>query len=150
MIEVRLKRNVRLLTDKKRLQRAAELTLNTVKTGAASDLSIIIGNDTFLKELNRKYRQVNAPTDVLSFPVNEKDPDTQSNYLGDIAISLQRASEQASSSGNSIEEELQLLVVHGTLHLLGYDHLEKVDKKKMQTVQDKILKQLGIKPVSLQ
>ncbi len=87
---------------------------------------------------------------MLSFTVNEKDPDTQFIYIGDIAISLERTTEQAASAGNSLANELQLLVVHGTLHLLGYDHIDPVDRAKMQSMQDKILGQLGIKPVTLQ
>ena len=65
-------------------------------------------------------------------------------YLGDVVISLPRAQEQASVEGHPIEDELQLLVVHGILHLLGYDHEESMDKKRMRVKQDRILKQLGL------
>ena len=87
---------------------------------------------------------MDAPTDVLSFPSGEVDPDTSSLYLGDVVISLPRAQEQASAEGHPLADELQLLVVHGILHLLGYDHEESKDKKRMRDMQDKILKQLGL------
>ena len=84
-----------------------------------SDVSIVIGNDDLLHRLNLKYRQMDAPTDVLSFPSGEVDPDTSSLYLGDVVISLPRAQEQASAEGHPLVEELQLLVVHGTLAPVG-------------------------------
>jgi probable rRNA maturation factor len=131
--------------DKSILLQAAQLTLVSTKGTNNSDLSIVIGNDALLNRLNLKYRQVDAPTDVLSFPSGEVDPDTSNLYLGDIVISLPRAQEQASAEGHPLEDELQLLVVHGTLHLLGYDHTEMTDKKSMQAAQDNILNQLGLK-----
>ena len=131
--------------DKSILLQAAQLTLELTNADYGSDVSIVVGNDALLQRLNSKYRNVDSTTDVLSFPSGEVDPDTQAYYLGDIVISLPRAQEQASSVGHPLVDELQLLVVHGTLHLLGYDHLEIVDKVKMQAAQDDILKQLGLK-----
>jgi probable rRNA maturation factor len=81
---------------------------------------------------------------VLSFPSGEIDPDTSAIYLGDIVISLPRAEYQSTKEGHPLVDELQLLVVHGSLHLLGYDHAELADKKMMQVAQDKILVQLGL------
>jgi probable rRNA maturation factor len=145
MVTIQVKRSVRLPLDKSILLQAAQLTLVSTKGTNNSDLSIVIGNDALLNRLNLKYRQVDAPTDVLSFPSGEVDPDTSNLYLGDIVISLPRAQEQASAEGHPLEDELQLLVVHGTLHLLGYDHTEMTDKKSMQAAQDNILNQLGLK-----
>ncbi|MFZ0534272.1 MAG: rRNA maturation RNase YbeY [Anaerolineales bacterium] len=145
MVTIQVKRTVRLPLDKSILLQAAQLTLVSTKGTNNSDLSIVIGNDALLNRLNLKYRQVDAPTDVLSFPSGEVDPDTSNFYLGDIVISLPRAQEQASAEGHPLEDELQLLVVHGTLHLLGYDHTEMTDKKSMQAAQDNILNQLGLK-----
>lgn len=145
MVTIQVKRTVRLPLDKSILLQAAQLTLVSTKGTNNSDLSIVIGNDALLNRLNLKYRQVDAPTDVLSFPSGEVDPDTSNLYLGDIVISLPRAQEQASAEGHPLEDELQLLVVHGTLHLLGYDHTEMTDKKSMQAAQDNILNQLGLK-----
>jgi probable rRNA maturation factor len=110
-----------------------------------SSLSVVIGDDKLLKKLNSQYRQIDSATDVLSFTSGELDPDTNLRYLGDVVISLARAEYQASFGGHRLEDELQLLVVHGVLHLLGYDHEEAADKIKMQAAQDKILAQLAIK-----
>jgi probable rRNA maturation factor len=130
--------------DKTIIINAAQLTLDLENVTKESSLSIVIADDAFLKKNNQKYRNVNATTDVLSFPYNEYDPDAHMIYLGDVLISLPRAEYQAASGGHSLVDELQLLVVHGTLHLIGYDHLEKADKIKMQTAQDWILTQLGV------
>ncbi len=143
MISIHVKRNVNLAIERSILLKAAELTLQYTQKTGHRDLAIVIGNDELIRKLNLKYRQVNAPTDVLSFPSGEFDPDTSDIYLGDVIISLPRAEEQASVHGHALADELQLLVVHGTLHLLGYDHASAAEKKKMQEAQDKILSKLG-------
>jgi probable rRNA maturation factor len=135
---------VKLQADKAVLLHAAQLTLDMTGSAGQTDMGIVIGDDVFIKILNHKFRQVDAPTDVLSFPTGEVDPDTTDLYLGDVVISLPRAQEQATAGGHALLEELQLLVVHGTLHLLGYDHASGSEKEKMQASQDKILDQLGI------
>jgi probable rRNA maturation factor len=148
MVNLQVKRNVRFSIDRSILLRAAELTLEFTRKNKQSDLSIVIGNDALIQKLNREYRQVDAPTDVLSFPSGEVDPDTMDLYLGDVIISLPRAQQQASNQGHPLADELQLLVVHGTLHLLGYDHAKAMDKQDMQDAQDTILSQLGINIIS--
>lgn len=144
MVTIQIKRGVRLPVDKSILLQAAHTTLGSTNADENADLSIVIGNDELLQALNQKYRQTDAPTDVLSFPSGEVDPDSSTLYLGDVVISLTRAKEQANAEGHPLAEELQLLVVHGTLHLLGYDHEDTGDKKKMQVFQDAILVQLGV------
>ena len=144
MIYLQVKRTVKLQVKKSVLLHAAQLTLEIENATAGSDISVVIGDDALLKRLNSKYLNVDAPTDVLSFPSSEVDPDSKSIYLGDVIISLPRAAYQATAGGHSLVDELQLLVIHGTLHLLGYDHLERADKKKMQAAQDNVLKQLGL------
>jgi probable rRNA maturation factor len=144
MITLQVKRNVKLPINKAILIRAAQVTLRLTHASQASDLGMIIGNDAFIQSLNAKYRHVDAPTDVLSFSAGEVDPDTQDMYLGDVVISLPRATEQALLGGHPVSDELQLLVIHGTLHLLGYDHLDENDKQKMQAHQDLILAELGL------
>jgi probable rRNA maturation factor len=145
MVTLQVKRKVKLIVDKTILVRAAQFTLDFENVNTQSDMSIVIGDDTLLKKLNQKYRSIDATTDVLSFPSNEPDPDTGSIYLGDVVISLPRAQDQASTGCHPLAEELQLLVVHGTLHLLGYDHQRKSDKKRMQAIQDNVLTQLDVK-----
>ena len=148
MVNLQVKHNVMLPMDRSILSRAAELTLEFTQKNKQSGLTIVIGNDALIQKLNQQYRQVDAPTDVLSFPSGEVDSDTGDLYLGDVIISLPRAQEQAFTQGHPLADELQLLVVHGTLHLLGYDHAKVVDKKEMQDTQDKIMSQLGINIIS--
>ena len=88
------------------------------------DITILLTDDAQLHELNRDYLGIDRPTDVLSFPASETDPETGDRYLGDIIISVGRAQAQASAAGHPLEAEAQLLVVHGVLHLLGHDHGE--------------------------
>jgi probable rRNA maturation factor len=86
---------------------------------------------------------IDAPTDVLSFPSGEIDPDSGEQYLGDILISYPRAAAQANSGEQTVQDELQLLVVHGILHLLDYDHLDEIGKQAMWAKQSKILTDIG-------
>ncbi len=133
----------RLLPDLSFLKRAAEETLRQVAGQTTADVSLIIAEDAELQALNRQFLGVDAPTDVLSFSVDEIDVDTGRRYLGDVVLSYPRALAQAESAGHSLRDELILLVVHGVLHLLGYDHLQEADKAKMWALQDMLLKQLG-------
>ena len=108
------------------------------------DLSIILTDDARLHELNLNYLGVDAPTDVLSFPASETDPETGARYIGDILISLPRAESQAAAAGHALESEVQLLVVHGVLHLLGHDHAQAEDKARMWKAQAEVLEKLGL------
>jgi probable rRNA maturation factor len=145
MITVQVNRPIALPMDKDILERAAQQTLVTANVATQSDLSIVLGDDELLHSLNHKYLGIDAPTDVLSFPAGHTDPDTHSIYLGDIIISFPQAQSQATAGNHPLADELQLLVVHGVLHLLGYDHMADEDKKKMQAAQDETLMQLGVK-----
>lgn len=107
------------------------------------DLTIVVTSDQQLRSLNQQFVGIDAPTDVLSFPSDETDPDTERPYLGDILLSLPRAKEQALAGGHPLQAEVQLLVVHGVLHLLGYDHAEPEEKAAMWTTQAEILSKLG-------
>jgi probable rRNA maturation factor len=132
------------------LERAARLTLDHESAPADADMTIVLTDDTQLHELNREYLGVDAPTDVLSFPASETDPETGVPYLGDILISIPRATQQAQAAGHPVEAEVQLLVVHGTLHLLGHDHAEAEDKARMWEAQAEVLSRLGLSHVKIQ
>jgi probable rRNA maturation factor len=108
------------------------------------DVTLVLTDDSQLQTLNNSYLKVDSPTDVLSFPASETDPETGRFYLGDILISLPLAERQARGAGHAPEAELQLLVVHGMLHLLGHDHAELEEKKRMWTVQAEVLERLGL------
>jgi probable rRNA maturation factor len=122
---------------------AAQTALIYEKHASVANMTIVLTEDTQLQKLNFEFLQINAPTDVLSFPVDERDPETKERYLGDIIISYPRAQMQAATGGHSLRDELFLLVVHGVLHLLGYDHSQEADKRIMWEHQSMILKDLG-------
>jgi probable rRNA maturation factor len=108
-------------------------------------LTLVVTDDAQVQSLNRDFLGIDEPTDVLSFPSGESapDPDTGEIYLGDIIISYPRAQAQAEAGGHPIQQELQLLVVHGVLHLLGYDHAEEEEKAEMWAAQEAVLIRLG-------
>lgn len=124
------------------LERAARTSLE--HEAQDGELSIVLTDDARLQELNRDYLGIDAPTDVLSFPASETDPQTGARYIGDILISVPRAQSQAEAAGHVLESELQLLVVHGVLHLLGHDHADPEEKKRMWQAQAEILKSLDL------
>jgi probable rRNA maturation factor len=129
------------------LERAALAVLE--HQSADGDLTIVLTDDAQLHELNRDYLGVDAPTDVLSFPASETDPETARRYLGDILISIPRAEEQARAAGHALEAEVHLLAIHGTLHLLGYDHAEAKEKARMWKAQAEVLERLGISVIEI-
>lgn len=129
-----------------------EHTAQVALEGQPEDVSltIMLTDDAQLQQLNRDYRNVDAPTDVLSFEAHERDPETDTIYLGDILISVPRAAKQAQTGGHAIEDEVQLLIVHGVLHLLGHDHAEAEEKAEMWAAQAKILARLGLSHITIQ
>jgi len=129
------------------LERAALAVL--AHQSVDGDLTIVLTDDAQLHELNRDYLGIDAPTDVLSFPASETDPETARRYLGDILISVPHAGEQAKAAGHTLEAEVQLLTVHGTLHLLGYDHAEAKEKKRMWKAQAEALERLGLAGIEI-
>jgi probable rRNA maturation factor len=132
------------IDDPGQLGRAAQATLEHQGAGEEVDLSIVISGDERLRQLNSQYLGVDAPTDVLSFPGEFTDPETGVPYLGDVVISYPRVRAQAAAGTHSEVDELQLLVVHGTLHLLGHDHAEPEEKERMWAAQKQILQMLGV------
>ncbi len=114
-----------------------------------AEVSVTLTNNDYIHQLNRKYRQIDRPTDVLSFALNEsEEPDIENgpdiNVLGDIILSVERAEEQAADYGHSLRREIAFLTVHGMLHLLGYDHMEEADRLEMEKEQRYVMEQLGI------
>jgi probable rRNA maturation factor len=131
------------------LERAAQAALAHESQSADSDLSVVLTDDARLHQLNREYLGIDAPTDVLSFPASETDPETGARYIGDILISIPRAQTQANAAGHPLESEVQLLVVHGVLHLLGHDHANSEEKDRMWKAQAAILKSLGLGQIQI-
>ncbi len=134
------------LVDAPKLELAAVATLQYEAEELVPDLSIVVDDDARLQELNKEFLGIDAPTDVLSFPSGEEEPDLETGrvYLGDVIISYPRAVEQANAAGHPVLSELQLLVVHGALHLLGHDHAGPEEKAEMWSAQGEILRILGV------
>jgi probable rRNA maturation factor len=122
----------------------AELGVNPL-----AELSMLIVDPDYMAELNKKWLDKSGPTDVLAFPMDELDADRgpgsdsdseeDVTLLGDIVLCPKVAQQQAKTSGRSFVEETDLLIVHGILHLLGYDHAEPDEKRDMFALQDRLL-----------
>ena len=128
--------------DRALLRAAARAALTHQAAPSPSELSLLITDDATLQALNRQFLGHDHPTDVISFTSTEIDPATNRRYLGDIAISYPAARRQSQQAAHPIRAELQLLIVHGTLHLLGHDHARPAEKKKMWAAQAEILASL--------
>jgi len=124
-------------------ERAALAALAAEKAESGA-LTIVLTDSAQLQTLNREFSGKDIATDVLSFPDGTLDPDLNMMYFGDIIIAVPIALEQANSSEHSLNDELMLLTVHGTLHLLGFEHTLPQKKDQMWAHQKNILKQLGI------
>ena len=111
------------------------------------EFSIIITDNERIHEINREYRNIDRPTDVISFALEDSEDIKLDNYriLGDIYISIDKVKEQAKEYGHSEKRELAFLTIHGFLHLLGYDHMKEEEEKVMFKKQEEILDGFGIK-----
>ncbi|HID63410.1 MAG TPA: rRNA maturation RNase YbeY [Anaerolineae bacterium] len=134
--------------DEELLRRVTAEVLRREGVEGEVTLSVVITDDEAVRELNRQFRDVDAPTDVLAFGGGrEGDFVTapgEPAYLGDVVISYPRAVAQAEEYGHSIDRELALLAVHGVLHLLGYDHVDEAERTEMWARQDEILRDLAL------
>ncbi|MBQ6808262.1 MAG: rRNA maturation RNase YbeY [Firmicutes bacterium] len=129
------------------LRKAAQTGLSLCGQERDSEISLLLTDDAGIQELNRDYRGKDAPTDVLSFAMEEGDMLCQDpslpELLGDIVINTDRCAQQAEAYGQSYERELVFLFIHGLLHLMGYDHeLGEAEEKEMFALQDMIIGQL--------
>ena len=116
-------------------------------------ITVTFTNPKNIQSINKEYRNIDRPTDVLSFPMYQKEELDQKiekkdfqyqDILGDIVISIPKVEEQAKEYGHSFERELSYMLVHGFYHLMGYDHIEEEDKKQMRKKEEKILETLNI------
>lgn len=109
------------------------------------EVSITFVDKDEIHKLNREYRKVDRPTDVLSFPMNEEFLiEGVDSMLGDIVICMDIAKDQAKEYGHSLDREIMYLTCHSMLHLLGYDHIEEDDKKIMRGKEKEVMKNLGV------
>jgi probable rRNA maturation factor len=133
----------------KLVEQAAEAALKHQSAKPDVTLTVVLTDDAQLQTLNHDFLGNDSPTDVLSFPSDEPDPETGETYLGDILISMPRAALQALAARHPLQAEMQLLVVHGVLHLLGHDHAESAEKERMWAAQGQILAQLGLENINI-
>ena len=128
-----------------------KITLSKLKIKCDPIISVSLVDNRYIHRVNKKYRGIDRPTDVISFAFLDDGHQYEKVLhqegmvaLGDIYISVEKAIEQANEYGHSIKRELSFLFVHGLLHLLGYDHMTKEDEEVMFTLQEAILKEKGI------
>lgn len=144
--KVKVPTGVRLL-----IRRCCHAVLELEKFEGSAEVSVSFVDNAQIHELNKKYRDIDKPTDVLSFPLGEngvydKNPDTGAFLLGDIVISVEKAIEQAEEYGHTLQREIGYLTVHSMLHLMGYDHVDGgVEAVRMREKEENVLTNLGLK-----
>lgn len=128
------------------IENAANTGARLLKLPEATELSVMLVDNEYIRELNFLYRAKNEATDVLSFALNElgaDEPDfndpSEVNMLGDIVISLEMARSQSVDYGHSLEREVAYLLIHGLLHLLGYNHDTEAGKENMRDIEEEIM-----------
>jgi len=138
------------------IKKAIELSLIKENFNIHSEISVTLMDDEGIRKVNKEYRNIDAPTDVLSFPlvemhegkiisnIGDYDLDEDAIILGDILISLEMVQKQANEYQHSFERELAFLVTHGVYHLLGYDHQDEESEKLMIGKQKEVLKEMGL------
>ena len=142
--EVKIPTGLRML-----VRRCCNAVLRMENFQGAAEVSVTFANNEQIHELNKMHRNVDAPTDVLSFPMGEDgkydiDPATNAKILGDIVISMEKAVEQAERFGHTLQREVGYLTAHSMLHILGYDHEEPLEKVHMREKEELVMTQLGL------
>ena len=124
------------------LRDVVEAALRAEEQPEDAELTLLITDDKETQALNKRFRDTDRPTDVLAFGGSEEEPFVTPKgfpiYLGDVVISYPRAVAQAKSAGHSVKDELALLIIHGCLHLLGYEHAEERERREMWERQEEI------------
>ncbi|MFC1998163.1 rRNA maturation RNase YbeY [Chloroflexota bacterium] len=136
--------------DEALIKKAVQTALETNKEYDSFELGIVITDDENIHRINRQYRGIDEPTDVISFALLEGEdgfvmPPDDTLHLGEVVISYPRAVEQAKEQKHSTDRELAWLIVHGVLHLLGHDHETDEDLQSMQTIEGEILGKIDFK-----
>ena len=141
-------KNLELITD------ILEFAGNYLHLDEETEISVTLMHNDEIHQINKEYRNVDRPTDVISFAINDADEDIIMDpemaeeipaNIGDLMISVDKVAEQAEFLGHSYERELGFLCVHGFLHFNGYDHMEKEDQEKMFPLQKEIMNAYGLK-----
>lgn len=111
---------------------------------AESTMSVVLADDAFIQTLNLKYRGKEKPTNVLSFPAHDDDDPNPTDELGDIVLAYETIAAEAAEQNKTLEHHVQHLIIHGFLHLMGYDHEEDDEADLMEGLEIQLLEQLGI------
>lgn len=130
----------------RKINEVAAICLREEQIPQEAEVDLLFVDNEAIREMNREYRDKDSATDVLSFPMYEADEEIDEEeeiLFGDIVISLERAQEQCQEYGHSLEREVMYLLVHGLLHLAGYDHMEEEEKKEMRAQEEKLLAVIG-------
>ena len=122
---------------RRRIKKAAAAVLAEEGIDEPCELSVLLTDDEGIHILNREFRQVDRPTDVLSFPMGDTDPRTGRLLLGDMVLNVDRAAAQGAELGHGAEHEISYLTVHSVLHLLGYDHVDEGEMKRAMRAREK-------------
>lgn len=142
-VDVRVENAPPGVTEASFVQRVLTAAANHI--GVYGEVSVSFVSDEEIHALNRTYRDVDRPTDVLSFGMEEEESAPGVRMLGDIVISLPTAQRQAGEYGHSLEREVGFLLVHGFLHLNGYDHETAEDERDMFNIQEQVLDSIGLR-----
>lgn len=131
------------------VRRCCTAVLKMEKFEGAAEISVTFVDNGQIKELNTQYRDKPIETDVLSFPMGsdgkyDTDPNTGAQILGDVVISMEKALEQSELYGHSFQREVGYLTAHSVLHLLGYDHMEPLEKVHMREKEELVMDMLGL------
>ena len=131
------------------VRRCCNAVLKLENFEGPAEISVTFTDNAGIRELNRQYRDKDIETDVLSFPMGENgvwdvDMETGAKILGDIVISMEKARDQAERFGHSFQREVGYLTAHSMLHLLGYDHVDNLEKVRMREKEELIMEQLGL------
>ncbi len=131
------------------IRRCCHAVLQLENFDEPAEISVTFTDNEGIKELNKQYRNIDAPTDVLSFPMGENgvydtNRETGAKILGDVVISVEKAVEQAEAYDHSLQREIGYLTAHSVLHLLGYDHLESLERVRMREKEELVMEQLGL------
>ncbi len=137
-MEVIISNHSRIVANLDLLRELAEEVLNLEKVDTEAELSLVLADEDEIQRLNAQYREIDSPTDVLSFPQFQDDLEGP-HLLGDVIISPQIAQAQAIEHRHSLEKEMAVLLIHGILHLLGFSHETPEDRSIMQEREEKIL-----------
>ena len=144
--KVKVPTGVRML-----IRRCCHAVLELEQFEGSAEVSVSFVDNEQIHKLNKEYRDMDKPTDVLSFPQGEngeydKNPETGAYVLGDIVISMEKAIEQAEEYGHTLQREIGYLTVHSMLHLMGYDHIDGgVEAVRMREKEENVLTNLGLK-----